>query len=74
MLHMFAKVLEVFSLFSYPSGQPVLATFAVSVTLAPDMYNVVSPVIQTQTKTVGLYFPCSSFNKEMTLILYRLCF
>ncbi|XP_071355028.1 CD109 antigen-like [Trachinotus anak] len=36
----------------YPSGQPVQGTLAVSVTLAPDMYNAASPHMLTQTKEI----------------------
>uniref|UniRef100_A0A3Q1HW22 CD109 molecule n=2 Tax=Anabas testudineus TaxID=64144 RepID=A0A3Q1HW22_ANATE len=55
----------------YPSGQPVLATSVVSVTLAHDMSNVTSPVIQTQIKKIygsGKFF----FSKDQLQSLYTL--
>lgn len=50
--HRFPEVLELVSLLSYPSGQAVPATLAVSVTLT----DAGSPVVCSQTKTVDLYF------------------
>ena len=44
---------------SYPSGQPVQGTLAVSLTLAPAMDTSTSALVLTQTKKVRFYRHCS---------------